>query len=110
MQSFDTFVALLKIIFAPPQFASRKIGDGEVSNTFRERLERELDDLQFSLKQRNEVNKPPEPEPEPAQIKHKKKKNKIGLFIAQGLVSLINGFSGASGGGSSTQDSTEESD
>lgn len=34
------------------------MGDGEVSNTFRERLERNIDDLQAALKQANEKNKP----------------------------------------------------
>lgn len=44
------------------------MGDGDASNSFRERLERELDELQFSLKQRNEANKPPPPPPEPPQM------------------------------------------
>lgn len=34
------------------------MGDGEVSNGFRERLERDIDDLQTTLKQANERNKP----------------------------------------------------
>lgn len=34
------------------------MGDGEVSNGFRERLERDVDGLQATLKQTNEKNKP----------------------------------------------------
>lgn len=39
------------------------MGDVEISNAFRERLERDLDGLQASLKQLNEANKPPPPPP-----------------------------------------------
>lgn len=35
------------------------MGDGEVSNSYRERLERDMDSMQASLKQTNEANKPP---------------------------------------------------
>lgn len=37
------------------------MGDGEISNSFRERLERDLDNSQVLMKARNESNKPPEP-------------------------------------------------
>lgn len=43
----------------PSQFGSRKMGDGEVSYAFRERLERNIDGTQAGLKQVNERNKPP---------------------------------------------------
>lgn len=39
------------------------MGDGEVANSFRERLERDIDSMQASLKQSNEANKPPPPPP-----------------------------------------------
>lgn len=39
------------------------MGDASISNSFRESLERNLDSLQISLKQRNEANKPPPPPP-----------------------------------------------
>lgn len=41
------------------EFANRKMGDGDVANGYRERLERDIDGLQTSLKQANEKNKPP---------------------------------------------------
>lgn len=41
------------------------MGDDELSNGFREKLERELDELQPSLKRENEANKPPPPPPPP---------------------------------------------
>lgn len=34
------------------------MGEGEIFNPFRERLEREIDSLQAALKQTNEANKP----------------------------------------------------
>lgn len=37
------------------------MGDVQISNVFRERLEREMDGLQASLQQTNEANKPPPP-------------------------------------------------
>lgn len=40
------------------------MGDGDLSNSFRERLERDMDSMQASLQQRNEANKPPPPAPE----------------------------------------------
>ncbi|XP_055309313.1 atlastin-like [Sitodiplosis mosellana] len=43
------------------EFATRKMGDGDISNVFREKLERDLDNMQAALKQRNEANKPPPP-------------------------------------------------
>ncbi|XP_055319310.1 atlastin-like [Sitodiplosis mosellana] len=42
------------------EFGNRKIGGGEISNVFRERLERDVDSLQGTLKQANERNKPTE--------------------------------------------------
>lgn len=42
-------------------FSARKMGDGDISNGFREKLERDLDNMQAALKQRNEANKPPPP-------------------------------------------------
>jgi len=51
------------------EFASRKMGEDEISNqtyhSFRENLERELDGLQAAMKQVNEANKPPPPPPPP---------------------------------------------
>lgn len=46
---------MLIIVF---RFGSRKMGDGDISNSFRERLEREIDGSQAALKQANEANKP----------------------------------------------------
>lgn len=34
------------------------MGDGDISNSFREKLERDIDGLQVTLKQANEKNKP----------------------------------------------------
>ena len=45
------------------EFSTRKTGDGDVSNSYRERLERDIDSMQASLKQANEANKPPPPPP-----------------------------------------------
>lgn len=39
------------------------MGNVDVTNAFRERLEREIDGLQAPLKQTNEANKPPPPPP-----------------------------------------------
>lgn len=37
------------------------MGDGSISNGSREKLERDLDNLQSGLKRKNESNKPPPP-------------------------------------------------
>lgn len=47
--------------FTPLQFGGRKMGDVTITNSFRERLEREMDGMQASLQQINEANKPPPP-------------------------------------------------
>lgn len=49
------------------------MGDGDVSNNSREKLERDLDIMQASLKQTNEKNKPPPPK--------KKKKHGFGRVL-----------------------------
>lgn len=52
------------------------MGDDGLSDGFREKLERELDELQLSLKRRNEANKPPTPPPPPpSSTSEKKNKN-----------------------------------
>lgn len=43
------------------QFGARKMGDGDVSNAFRERLERDLDNLQTNLQSINISHKPVPP-------------------------------------------------
>lgn len=40
------------------QFATRRMGDNEITNSIREKLERELDSMQAGMKQINEGNKP----------------------------------------------------
>lgn len=57
------------------------MGDGDISNGVREKLERELDELQASLKQRNEANKPPPPPP-PQEQGGRPKRDKNGMIIA----------------------------
>lgn len=39
------------------------MGNGDISNSLREKLERDMDNMQTALKQRNEANKPPPPKP-----------------------------------------------
>lgn len=52
------YFSLIKFIFFCPKFGRRKIGGGDISNGFRERLERDVDGLQATLKQANDRNKP----------------------------------------------------
>lgn len=65
------------------------MGDGEISNGIREKLEREIDGLQAALKQANEANKPPPP---------KKKKNGFGSFL-NAVVGVAANIAGAAIGG-----------
>lgn len=59
--SDDTFIGAFMRLKGEglDEFTGRKIGDGDVSNGYRERLEREIDGLQATLKQANDRNKPP---------------------------------------------------
>lgn len=43
------------------QFNSRKFGDFETSQIYRENLGQEIDNLQSSLKETNKLNRPPSP-------------------------------------------------
>lgn len=70
------------------------MGDGLISNGFREKLERDLDNLQSGLKRKNESNKPTTPRP-PPQVE-----SGVGRFlefigraidnVAKGLASTMN--------------------
>lgn len=67
------------------QFASQKMGDEFVTIAVREKLERDLDQLQAALKQTNEANKPPPPPPP------KRKKDNSLLIAALNVVGNIIG-------------------
>lgn len=54
----DTFMRLKRE--GLKDFGRRKIGEIKISNSFRERLERDIDGLQTMLKQVNERNRPVE--------------------------------------------------
>lgn len=69
------------------------MGDAEASNSFRERLERDMDSMQASLKQKNEANKPPPP---PQQHSSGGKTDRFGKIV-DAVVSLGSAFILANG-------------
>lgn len=73
------------------------MGDGEAANSHREQLDRELDQLQVGLKQRNEANKPPPPPPEV--IHHGGRRRKVDLSAAGTAIGTAFGPIGAAIGG-----------
>lgn len=62
------------------------MGDGDISNSFREKLERDMDNMQASLKQKNEANKPPAP---------KKKRRRGWKRVVGAVVSVASQVAGA---------------
>lgn len=44
------------------------MGGFEISQNFREKLGQEMDNLQISLKQSNDLNRPPQPQPQPQSV------------------------------------------
>lgn len=70
------------------------MGDGQISNGVREKLERDLDQLQASLKQTNEANKPPPPPPPPPSQKDNSRFNSVLDFAAKVIPVFVGAFSG----------------
>lgn len=81
------------------------MGDGEVSNSFRERLERDMDSMQASLKQTNEVNKPPSPQESDGGNRDEGKNYRLGKIV-DGVVSLGTAIINKWGGPSSKNNSS----
>lgn len=71
------------------------MGDGQITNGIREKLERDLDQLQTTLKQANEANKPPPPPPPPPPSqKDNSKLNSILDFAAKVIPVFVTAYSG----------------
>lgn len=71
------------------EFSRRKIGGIEISNSFRERLERDIDGLQAALKQANERNRPVE--------RHQENSGPSDLEKVMGVVAVVGALAGIFG-------------